>query len=295
MKVLKFSEYYLTFLGICSHKLDVPTNEFLKSINAYIFLIGFFGPLCGFSAAYIYQNLSDLETSTNALLVLSAGMAASGAYISIGVNMKTVKRMHNELQKIVDNGRKHNRILFTSQHKILMKNNIFSKAERNGFADIYRKAERNGRLCTKWISLYVVVNCTLCAFLMAIVHSIVCMWRGNYQTSTWFLPYKMSVPFDTSTVFGWYIFWLVQIYAGYTYLFTISAVITYFVSCCFHIVACCEQFLYMFNALDSQFVEDVEMNYQNVLKVKKQLNDAIVFHIKIMEYDSFRLLRRKSW
>lgn len=103
MKVLQISETLLTFLGICSHQLHKPTNEFLKTINAYVCLVGFFGPLCGFSAAFIYKNLSDLKTSANALIVLSAGIATAASYITIGVNMKTVKQLHNELQNVVDN------------------------------------------------------------------------------------------------------------------------------------------------------------------------------------------------
>lgn len=103
MKVLKFSENYLTFLGICSNQLNQPTNEFLKTANSYVILIGFL-MLNTFSAAYIYQNYSDMETSINALFALSAGIANAGSYISIGINMKTLKRLHNELQKIVDNG-----------------------------------------------------------------------------------------------------------------------------------------------------------------------------------------------
>lgn len=110
MKVLKYSAISLTFLGICSHRLNENTNEFLTTFNGYFFLVGFIGPLCGCSVAYIYENFSDLTTVTNALIVLSAGIASAGSYASIGLNMKTVKLLHNKLQKIVDDGESKNHI-----------------------------------------------------------------------------------------------------------------------------------------------------------------------------------------
>lgn len=105
MKVLKYSEIYLTFLGICSNRLNENTNEFLKTFNSYFFLVGFIGPLYGCSAAYIYENFSDLTTVTNALIVLSAGVASVGSFVSVGLNMKNVKLLHNKLQKIVDDSK----------------------------------------------------------------------------------------------------------------------------------------------------------------------------------------------
>lgn len=104
MKVLKFCLDYLTFLGICSDRLYDATNEYLKTINSYVFLFGFFGPLLSFSAAYIFKNFSNLELSTNAMIVLTAGIASFGGWFTIGLKMKTVKLLYREIQAIVDSG-----------------------------------------------------------------------------------------------------------------------------------------------------------------------------------------------
>lgn len=104
MKVLKFCLDYLTFLGICSDRLYESTNEFLQTINSYVFLFGFFGPLLSFSAAYIFKNFSNVELSTNAMIVLSAGIASFGGWFTIGLKMKTVKLLYREIQAIVDAG-----------------------------------------------------------------------------------------------------------------------------------------------------------------------------------------------
>lgn len=104
MKALKFCLDYLTLLGICSNRLYDSTNEFLRTINSYICLFGFLGPLLSFSAAYIYKNFSDLELSTNAMIVLAAGIASFGGWFTIGLKMKTVKLLYREIQDIVDAG-----------------------------------------------------------------------------------------------------------------------------------------------------------------------------------------------
>lgn len=104
MKVLKFCLDYLTLIGICSDRLYDPTNEFFKNINSYICLFGFLGPLLSFSAAYIVTNFADLELSTNAMIVLTAGIASFGGWFTIGLKMKTVKLLYREIQEIVDAG-----------------------------------------------------------------------------------------------------------------------------------------------------------------------------------------------
>lgn len=104
MKVLNFCLDYLTLIGICSDRLYDSTNEFMKTINCYVCLFGFLGPLISFSAAYIVMNLSNLELSTNAAIVLTAGIASFGGWFTIGLKMKTVKLLYREIQAIVDAG-----------------------------------------------------------------------------------------------------------------------------------------------------------------------------------------------
>lgn len=87
MKVLEESLSLLKQLGICSDRLNVSTNEFLQSINGIIYFACFVGPLMISSAIFIYKNLSDLETSTNAMLVLTAGSASFGGFLTLDRGM----------------------------------------------------------------------------------------------------------------------------------------------------------------------------------------------------------------
>lgn len=144
--------------------------------------------------------------------------------------------------------------------------------------EIYLAAERKGRLFSKFVSLFL-LSCMVTLFLLSLIHSWISMGNGNYKTSTWFSPYKFHSPFDTSTVFGWYMLWLIQVYAGYTYNLSISVIIMYFVSCCFYIEACCKHFITLYNEFDSYLTKDERKS----IAAKRQLHEAILFHIEVIK------------
>lgn len=106
MKVLRLSIKYLNFLGMCSDNLTDQTNNFMTyTPRAYIFLTGYLGPLLTGSALYLIQNFSDFVSSTNALIVFTAGIASFGAFCTMGFNMKSVKRLYVEFQSLADKGK----------------------------------------------------------------------------------------------------------------------------------------------------------------------------------------------
>lgn len=93
MEVLRLSVNYLTFLGILSHRLDEPTNEFYKTLRTYFFLIGHTCPILIASTVFIIHNFSDIVALTNALVIFSAGVSCFGAYMWIGIHMPLVKSL----------------------------------------------------------------------------------------------------------------------------------------------------------------------------------------------------------
>lgn len=115
----------------------------------------------------------------------------------------------------------------------------------------------------------------------ALFFSLYCMWRGNYDTSTWYTPYEMIVPFDTTTVFGWYfLVFGIQIHECYMYVFIAGASVSYFVSFCYYIEACCEQFnAIMFDMND----ELTKKNNADVIVAKEIFNEAIRLHFKVIQ------------
>lgn len=104
MKVLDLSLRFLTFLGICSDELDRPTNEFLKTFRCIFFLVGNIYSIGIGSAVYLYYHLAELETATNALIVLTAAVASTTSFVTFGLKMKKVKLLYREIQAIADEG-----------------------------------------------------------------------------------------------------------------------------------------------------------------------------------------------
>lgn len=125
---------------------------------------------------------------------------------------------------------------------------------------------------------------------MPIVLSTYAMLTGNFDTSTWHLIFKMIVPFDDSIVFGWYMKWLLQVYAAYVYNMALPTLISYFVNGCLYVNACCKQYYLDFKALNDNFF-DINSKFQlNLLeihgkrrKVISQFTDLVQLHIKTIE------------
>lgn len=104
MKVFEKNQNLLVQLGLSSHRLNEPTNEFMKTFNCYVMLSGIVGPMIICAAIALYNSLNDFQGAIDAFYVLSAGIACLGSYLSIGINMKKVKYLQVELQRIVDSG-----------------------------------------------------------------------------------------------------------------------------------------------------------------------------------------------
>lgn len=121
---------------------------------------------------------------------------------------------------------------------------------------------------------------------MAFAISLINMWFGNFDTSTWFIPVNLACPFDTSTIFGWYMMLLLfQIPCGFAFLLSITAIVTHFVSCCLYIIACCDHFKLKIQNLDQMIAkisDEHETNQENN-KMNALIVDIISTHIDIIK------------
>lgn len=104
MQVFKYNQWWLTWLGISSKRLNEPTNDFFTTINSYVMIISMTVsmPICGAYALYLSRD--DLQRFFQAFYIVSAGIQCVGAYLSIGNNMILVKSVMNEVQRISDSG-----------------------------------------------------------------------------------------------------------------------------------------------------------------------------------------------
>lgn len=102
-KVLQCNQSLMAKLGIHSYRLNVPTNEFLKSPAFLIlFILSVFS--IASSAAFVYKNYCQFEAALQSIFVIIAGIQCGGMYLSVGLKMKEVKILQIELQNIVDEG-----------------------------------------------------------------------------------------------------------------------------------------------------------------------------------------------
>lgn len=151
--------------------------------------------------------------------------------------------------------------------------------------NIYWKTERKCRKLTKLMPCYPL----MLMFVAAVLYSIYCMITGNRDTTTWILPYKMSVPFNTRTIHGWYILWFVQSNTGLSYSLVMVTISSYFVCCCFYIEALCDHFDYLIHSLKDVTEENEAIkNFQEKMQtIKNTISQAVCIHIKVFEYVEF--------
>lgn len=100
--------------------------------------------------------------------------------------------------------------------------------------------------------------------------------------------YDLVVPFDKTKILGWFMTWFAQFNVGISYSLVLVSITSYFVCCCFYVGTICNHFDYLMESIK----KDVECgegqsnqikNTKNILKIKKQLSDAINLHVNIFE------------
>lgn len=68
------------------------------------------------------------------------------------------------------------------------------------------------------------------------------MLYGHYDTSSWYLSFKLVFPFDETTLLGWFSAWFIELNIAFTYAICMTGITSYFVCCCLYIVTMCEHF-----------------------------------------------------
>lgn len=107
MKVLYFNLFLLKFLGLYTDETNIRV---LQTIRFVLFLAGvtFSASVC--SGIYLYYHYRELEMATNALIVLTAGMAGSTSFITFGMSLKEIKEIFLTLQPMVNTGENLNNL-----------------------------------------------------------------------------------------------------------------------------------------------------------------------------------------
>lgn len=161
-------------------------------------------------------------------------------------------------------------------------------------ARIYVKCERNGRLYTKCLASFK-FTLSIGIFGVMLWNSFAAMWTGNFDTSTWIVAYHTAVPFDTTTVLGWYLRLAFQWIFAMFYVLTKTPASTFYLSSCLYIEAMCHHFGHSIRALaalatdlpdtsgDTSGDKSGGAGRSKAHLIKEQLIETIALHAKILE------------
>lgn len=264
-KVLEYNQNWMSRFGIHSHNLTGSNNEFYKSFGAFYILIFDIGFLILSSGVFIYKNYSNFELIFEPCLIAIAGIQSTGMFLSVGLKLKQVKALQLKFQEITDNA---------------------STAQSDKIINIYQNVEKKCLRYTKRISIYIYMDQIM--FVVSICLSIYSILLGNIDTASWDLPYRLSVPFSTKSIWGWLLMWFCQSNLAMSYSLAMVSVTSHFVCCCLYTNAICDHFNYLINLLNEEIDLNRTEKYPKKYKkrcqiIKKTFSVAVELHNNITQ------------
>ena len=156
--------------------------------------------------------------------------------------------------------------------------------------NIYCNVEMRCRKYTKILGLGCIcmTQSMVCITFISSIYNIII---GNLDTSTWELPFRLTVPFNTETFFGWYSLFFLNFCIAFSYAVCVSTTTSYYVSGCFYIRAMYDHFNALIDSLkdDSQSNDGTKTSQPIKLTKKmyesfeKKLHNAVEIHVKMYE------------
>lgn len=161
----------------------------------------------------------------------------------------------------------------------------FYSAENERIQNIYWRAEQNYRKYSKIVTIAVLVY-DQSFYLLTFIYSIYWILTGNSDISNWPVLYEVSVPFDTKTIYGWYLQLLIPACVDFFYYSCWLLSTTQFIGWCIYIVAICEHFASIMQTVEANVEENRhEKNSRKFretsAKINAQIREAIEIHVQI--------------
>lgn len=152
---------------------------------------------------------------------------------------------------------------------------------------MYSDTEENCRKYSVMISYYVPFHQMI--VLPPLLKTFFNIIIGNRDSSTWELPYPISVPFDSAIMWQWYIIWFYDLSIGIAYGYIVSLITMYFISFCLYISGICNQFDLLIDSIQTFSEENkTEKSFDEIQKRTKlmleTLSKAINVQVKAFEY-----------
>lgn len=102
-KVLRYNQAFMAELGIYSHRLTEPTNEFFNCRVTYTILGCLLVAILS-NCVLVYIDSTNSKSTLESVVLIVTSFQAFGAYLNIGLKMKKMKELHLKLQEISDEG-----------------------------------------------------------------------------------------------------------------------------------------------------------------------------------------------
>lgn len=169
---------------------------------------------------------------------------------------------------------------------VLLIQNIFLKSAEGDVIEIYWKIEQMCQRYTKNMAYYNFIHLTL--FLPSLLFAIYNILIGDYDVSTWDLPFNIAVPFDGHVFWGWCLKWFIQINMAFAYAVCLVTATSYFLCCCLYINAICDHFNVLMDTVNEEVKLYREAAHPLELrkfsqKIKDKLVKAVAIHVKVLE------------
>lgn len=142
----------------------------------------------------------------------------------------------------------------------------------------FQVAEEKSYLLCKWFTLFMMIFFTIGTWSVVFVMSLWSIYQGDYDSSNWFLPYRIVLPIDTSKLLGFFWQFILEAASGYAYVLTITSTVTLFGGCSYYLEGCLNQFKYMYAEID----KSVEKN-DNAESIEDKIFETVVLHNKIFD------------
>lgn len=138
---------------------------------------------------------------------------------------------------------------------------------------IYRNVENKCHELMWKIIYYLCYNNSVS--MVSLLSSFYSIAIGNVDTSTWLLPFDLVVPFETSSLGGWYLLWIFNLQIPIVYSTCLTSTLSYFLCCCLYFGALCDHF----DLMIQEFHNDVQRNQSGTdSRTNQMMNDVTFLH-----------------
>lgn len=170
--------------------------------------------------------------------------------------------------------------------KIQIINSFLAHSMNANAFQVYWNTEKYCRKFTKIMFSYVLVHEQV--FVASLIYSFYCIFAGDLNTSKWPHIFNLVLPFDSTTLFGWYLMWFFQMNVSLAYTLSTVSTTSYFVCCCYYITTICDHFQLLIASIKETLCDNHDKNATTTnkkyfLQFKQQIDEAIELHVKLFE------------